>query len=319
MVNLAGDLAMPDAAFCIYDETNGELTMTTTASEQRRKLGYEGLEARTLMAGNVAAAINQAGNLEIRGDSKDNFVVVTQFNSGEWKLQGVLGTKINGHNSEKFTYRGGMDVSLGRGNDGFEIVKGNLEGALDVRTSNGIDGVALMRFKAWSIFVHTGADTDALLVANVTVSGPDEQPPTAALVAGEYGSAIFQTSSGDDYVLLAKLTAANVAVHTHGGRDTVGLLAVTASGELRVNLGDDNLDILAGVKNTAAVASFDGGDGLADIYLHASNSFVEVNTAGFEFDYAFDAYFEQLETLVETYLPLVQQLPGFQGLPQLKL
>lgn len=287
--------------------------------QKYRTARLESLEARTLMAGNVTAAITEAGDLEIRGDSKNNIVAVTQFNSGIWKVQGLLGTKINGKNSEKFEYSGGMDVSLGRGHDGFAIVKGNVEGALSIRTSNGIDGVVLTRLTAQSIYVNTGADTDALLVAGVTVQAPLEQPETPALLQDGLGVATFQTSSGDDYVLIAKLTAQSVYVHTHTGRDIVGLLGVEADEKLHVNLGDGNLDILAAVKNDAPVANLYGGKDLADGYFHAANSFDEQTATGFEMTQSFDAYYEQLENLVESYLPLVQQLPGLNGLPNLDL
>jgi hypothetical protein len=285
----------------------------------QRPMKFENLEARTLMAGNVTAEISEAGNLEILGDSNHNIVAVTQFNSGIWKVQGLLGTKINGKNSEKFEYSGGMDVSLGRGHDGFAIVKGNVEGALNIRTSSGIDGVVLTRLTAQSIYVNTGADTDALLVAKVTVQVREEQPETAAVLQSEAGTAIFQTSSGDDYVLIAKLTAPSVYVYTNAGRDIVGLLGVEASEKLHVNLGSGNLDILGAVKNSAPVANLFGGEDLSDGYFHAANTFEEENASGFELTQSFDAYFEQLESLVEAYLPLVQQLPGLNGLPNLDL
>jgi hypothetical protein len=293
--------------------------MRKTTSNLQRSFGFENLEIRTPMAGNVTAAINTAGDLEIRGDSKNNIVAVTQFNNGLWKVQGLLGTKINGGNSAKFEYSGGMDVSLGRGHDGFAIVKGNIEGALNIRTSQGIDGVAITRVTAQSIYVNTGTDTDALLVAKVTVQPLEEQPEIPALMEGGLGTAIFQTSSGDDYVLIAKLTAPSVYVYTNAGRDIVGLLGVEASEKLHVNLGSGNLDILAAVKNSAPIANLYGGEDLADGYLHAANTFEEESVNGFELTQSFDAYYEQLENLVETYLPLVQQLPGLNGLPNLDL
>ncbi len=286
----------------------------------KRALRFESLETRTLMAGNVTAAINEAGNLEIRGDSKSNVVAVTQFNNGEWKVQGLVGTTINGKSSEKFEYSGGMDVSLGRGNDGFAIVKGDLQGELSIRTSDGIDGVALTRLRAWSIFVHTGADTDAILVAKVTVEAPLTEPenPTS-LLQSELGTATFQTSSGDDYVLLAKLTAQSVYVSTHGGRDLVGLLGVSADERLYVNVGEGDFDIVGAVKNSAPIANIHGGGNLADSYFSALNSFEEKQIKGFQFNQSFDVYAQQLESLVETYLPLLKQLPGLGGLPNFSL
>ncbi|MCC7084407.1 MAG: hypothetical protein IT427_05305 [Pirellulales bacterium] len=282
-----------------------------------RTLRIEQLETRTLMASNVTAAINTAGDLEIRGNSQSNVVAVTQFNSGVWKVAGLLGTTINGKHSEKFEYISGMNVSLGRGNDGLAIVKGNLDGALNVRTSSGFDGVAITRFTACSIYVSTGADTDAVLLADVTLQIPDMESDFAAQTQGEFGTAIFNTGSGDDYVLLAKLTAPDVCVYTNGGRDIVGLLGVDACDSLSVNMGDGNLDILAVAYSSTPVANLSGGGNPVDSYLHARNSFEEENVTGFQFTQSFDAYADQLETLVETYLPLVQQLPGLGGLPNL--
>ena len=65
-------------------------------ARHRRNLGYQALEAREMLAGDVTVV--EAGHLYIRGDAADNqFEVVA--NGDELRVNGLQGTTINGQDS----------------------------------------------------------------------------------------------------------------------------------------------------------------------------------------------------------------------------
>src|SRR4051812_10891196 len=92
---------------------------------RQRKVFFESLESRSLLAGNVLVSVDQATNaLLITGDKKDNTVAITENASGDLSLTGT-NTKINGQATFDLTaflaanpnFNGDVDIALGAGND----------------------------------------------------------------------------------------------------------------------------------------------------------------------------------------------------------
>ena len=288
----------------------------------KRKVGFEHLELRAMMAGNVTAEVLEGGQLFIKGTTQDNFVVVTKFNNGDVKVAGVpfTNTRINGHSSQTFEGVDSIFATLGSGNDGIALVKGTYFGLIEINTGNGIDGVALTNVTAAGVQINTGASTDVVLALGVTISS--EEPPTdgsdlLSAQQAEFGLFGVNTSSGDDYVLLARVSAEGINVQTGAGSDKVGLLGCSAFG-ISVGLGSGVFDVLAVGFSEAEFANFDGGGDPADTYVHARNNFDSETATGFQLNYSLDPLVDQLQTSLQTLQPIIQQLPGIKNLPNLQ-
>jgi hypothetical protein len=118
--------------------------MTSRKTISNRKLSFQQLEDRQLMAGNVTAAMSGA-SLTLTGDSKDNAVLIYQPSNAvsKYLVEGEAGTKINGKNSQTFTVNGNISVNFKDGNDTLNVGQANpgaftiLPGSLNVVLGGG--------------------------------------------------------------------------------------------------------------------------------------------------------------------------------------
>ncbi len=92
-----------------------------------RGVGFEQLERRNLMAGNVTASLVD-GDLVIKGDDYSNSVVVTQFDSKTFEVSGRAAggsdTKINGKVGARVRVTGVIDdirAQFYSGSDGINL------------------------------------------------------------------------------------------------------------------------------------------------------------------------------------------------------
>src|SRR3954469_7158413 len=98
--------------------------MKNTRKPNRRAFTFEGLENRSMMAGNITAAVI-GGTLTLTGDATHNSVLVQQ-SGNKWTVQG-LGTTINGTTTIKsFTGVQGLLADLKTGNDVIRVSNGTL-------------------------------------------------------------------------------------------------------------------------------------------------------------------------------------------------
>src|SRR5215475_3680231 len=156
-----------------------------------RRLGFESLEDRTLMAGNVTAAVVN-GTLQITGDKSANVIQIQQAPGNGIRLVGV-GTTINGSSAARVF--GASDISLDMlgGNDSVtasSLATGALTGSLGdgndtVAFSNVISskGLALLlgagndvaNIKGGRVIGDLGIDgedgNDSISVSGIRVSG----------------------------------------------------------------------------------------------------------------------------------------------------
>jgi hypothetical protein len=294
--------------------------MRNTKLNSKRKSGFERLEARSMMAGNVAASVDQFGYLSLIGTDKDNFILVTKNSDNSVKVQGVPGTntKINGHSSRTFEgVFGGLYADLKKGNDGIAILKGTFFGEVDIHTGKGIDGVLILKTNAPALNIETGADIDVVVLAGVNIFNQSTETTTLAAQV-EAGGINIDTGGGKDFVLMAKVAAATIYVNTGSDTDAVGLLGVFSE-NLAVNMGSGNMDILAIAKSGARFANLDGGGNAADIHVYARNTFEDQTVDGFQIKQSFDAYVDQIENFIKLAQPYLKQLPSIKSLPAFTL
>ncbi len=102
--------------------------------QQQKGRSFERLEHRSMMAGNVTAAV-VGGNLTITGDNTANMLTLTEIgDTGKWQITG-LKTSINGNAPKLVTgpITGDIVVNLGGGNDKLTIQDGNIPGHLFIQ------------------------------------------------------------------------------------------------------------------------------------------------------------------------------------------
>jgi len=136
-----------------------------------RRFQFERLENRSLLAGNVTAALS-SGVLTLTGDASSNSVQVSQISSTTWKVLGIA-TTINGSRSAQ-TFNGVTDIgaNLGTANDSIKVSQMALTGNLTIDDSaGGSQFVQLLDVSANQISVTTGAGTDRVNVTDASTAG----------------------------------------------------------------------------------------------------------------------------------------------------
>src|SRR4051812_7605599 len=113
-------------------------------TSRNRRLGFESLEGRQLLAGNVIAGLDVNGNLVLTGDLANNAVMVTRaFFNGQVLVQGgrsnpsdpSTATTVNGQTTSlSFDTSGGIIANMGDGSDSVLVtnlgVQGSITGSL---------------------------------------------------------------------------------------------------------------------------------------------------------------------------------------------
>lgn len=232
-----------------------------------RSMRFEQLESRTLLAGNVKAAVT-GGALNITGDNSANVLQITQVGTNRWQVLGA-GTKVNGSYSAK-TFSGVTSIyaDLNGGSDSLLVYNGKLTGTLGVATDGGNDSVTLSNFNANAgIGIETGAGHDS--VSLVKVKSPE---------------VYADTGSGNDSVAFTRVGATGaVEVYTGAGTDSVSFNDVgNAAAFIYADLGSGNNDSLTVVRSRAKQATFIGGGGKGDILVRSQNVFGKQTVTGFE-------------------------------------
>ncbi len=99
----------------------------------RKRLGFENLERRAMLAGNVAVSFD-SGALCLNGDAKGDQFVVHQQSNGDWTVTGVNKTKIGGQKSQTFSEVESISIKTLGGNDAIGVAGGCLPGPLCIST-----------------------------------------------------------------------------------------------------------------------------------------------------------------------------------------
>ena len=239
-----------------------------------KKLRFEGLERRALMAGDVTAAV-VAGVLEITGDDAGNAIQIKQ-SGADWKVQG-LGTTVNGNNSaQTFTGVTGIAIDLAGGNDLIKVSKGTLSGDFDV--SDSVGG-------------RLTVDLSSLNADNITINTPDASDTITlnkCVATTDIRINAFNTSDdGADVVTLLKTSAGGeIGLFTGGGADVITMKNVSAGETLNVGTfttGESDADVVTIVKaNSGDLFEVLTGDGRDTITLSKVQAGTDLSVVAFE-------------------------------------
>jgi hypothetical protein len=250
--------------------------------KRHRTLRMERMEAREMMAGDVAAAVVN-GNLylnEAAGQAgRDNSVLISQIAPGRIRVTGngttTDGTvsRINGAAFQDFNVPGGLIVKFGGGSD------------LVV-----FDGAAPPSFQD----VNIDLAAPPILVASMTVGGISLTPPDKDNVmiwnATIRGSLTVNTGRDNDWVYVANAKIGdgigldNITINTGAGADTAELknLQGTLNGAIDIQLFSSLLELDADVAWLDHVYAngnigIRGGGGNDLLHLDNVTSYKDVN------------------------------------------
>ncbi len=219
-----------------------------------RKMFLEGLENRTMLAGNVTAFVDD-GDLIVRGNAANNGVAIHQTGAGEYVVSGFAlngATKVNGGSNPVVLsgVTGDVIVDLQAGDDvlvvgnnasarqalanqlsdgdagtlpaspedaddGVHANKTGITGDLIIQAGDGNDGVGLNVDVDGATRVDLGIGSDELIARNSNFDGD------VTLDAG----------AGNDIVTLANIRAMNgIFANLGGGNDRLNATGVRAGG-----------------------------------------------------------------------------------------
>ena len=241
-----------------------------------KRFGFESLENRTLMAGNVVSSINN-GFLNLCGDAKGNQFLVRQTSSGDWCVTGINKTKIDGQKSQTFSDVCSINIKTLGGNDVVGVATGCLPGFLCVDTGGGSDLVALVALKVGCVSVSTGAGNDALIVAGLCTQSSTTTTDISPLSTSTQSSACFDVGAGTNIVLLAAIKTDSLSLKSGAGNDYIGLAGVCVDGCLSVDTGK-GIDLLGIIDSSASFAKLCGGSQPGDLLATGQNSFGQTSS-----------------------------------------
>jgi len=210
---------------------------------------FEQLEPRTLLAGNVSAAIT-GGALALTGDSAGNEVQLSIVGE-DLVVSGLNGTTING--SDTFIAfaaatqtSGDVNVELGGGSDTFSIVGAvTVAGSVNVEDRSGssqlgFHGVTIQG----SVAVTTGRSADSISFSGATVNGSvDLRTRGGNDVISIFDSTIRSSTNlitrrGNDAIVVEESALeSNGKIRTGQGADDIAFVNSTVSGNLRGRTG----------------------------------------------------------------------------------
>jgi hypothetical protein len=231
----------------------------------RRKLRFEHLEGRAMMAGNVSAIFDNTagGPLELTGDNAANNIAITQVGQNSFRVRGI-GTKLVVDTPDgvktvnSFTFQNVSDVTL------------------TMNGGNDVVGFANARING-TLTVDMGSGNDVLTLTNVH-----------ELVATEpEGLASISLGTGNDVAVIVNFTSnADIAIDAGDGRDTVVLTRVVAGSvdsgnSLAVEMGPGDRDTLTVTFSRADFAQYTDNGGTNGLLVHLLNNIGDETASGF--------------------------------------
>jgi hypothetical protein len=251
-------------------------------SARNRRLNMEQMEAREMMAGDVAAAVS-GGTLflnEASGQAgRDNSVIVSQIAPGRIRVTGNATTtdstvsKINGAAFQDFNVTGGLVVKFGGGSD--LVVFDQL--APPKFTDVNIDLAAPPIVATSMMFTTTGATTSAF--------NPPDKDNLIMWGANITGNLTVNTGADSDWVFISNTPiGGNVSINTGAGADTAqlqnmpGLIGGTVDIQLYSSLAEKDADV-AWLDHVYANGNINvrAGDGADLLHLDNVTSYKDFN------------------------------------------
>jgi hypothetical protein len=249
---------------------------------------FETLESRSMLAGNVTAAV-AGGNLNITGDNSANIISVTQVSGNRWQIVGAS-TKVNGKNQIFTTdpVTRSVTISMNGGADSLVMHDGNVPGHLTILMGDGNDATSLFNVNIGT-FLHFegGSGNDVLAISNTHVSDPtfaffstiDMQDGNDTVALNNFSDQDLEVTlgKGNDKFALdnSKFLGGpfqRLRINAGSGTDAVSLVSVKTS-PLFIDMGSGKNDALALVACTADTATLLDTDGTSGFISGAGNDF----------------------------------------------
>ena len=273
----------------------GHTINRTPQSQPNRDVEFslESLEDRQMMAGNVIAYSNGAGDLIVQGDGAANHIYIEKNVPSHAILKAGLGTTINGSIDGKVVLWFGADgagyverdivIKMGDGDDLVEVKDLDIHGKIRMDMGNGNDKATMERVDGggyeFSFVMGSGDDVLALhdvavKKATIRTDSGNDLISTKDLHTLSAGVDV-NTGSGDDVALFSG-NVGKFKLKMADGNDLAMLgLDIFEVGKIRIKMGDgtDHLQLVhTDVTSSTKIAMGGGEDDLA------------VNSSAFFFD-----------------------------------
>ncbi len=225
-----------------------------------RALGFEGLERRELLAGNVVAGLDVNGNLRINGDRLDNHVAVYRGFFGQILVAGGRSaaqpgsaTLVNGQTTpQAFNTTGGIIVNMGDGNDRVLVTNLALQGNITGNLGKGNDQLALQSSAQGAVgFVLNNAGAVPYgkfgMSGTVNIAGGDDNDTLSLYDATIGSNVIFLGQNGNDLFVQSgsshsqNVIGGGVKFEPGSGDDAVTVRRLAVGGGFTVNESDSLL------------------------------------------------------------------------------
>ena len=218
---------------------------------KRRRVCYEPLEPRHMMAGDVAVQNASSGILQVTGDNAGNQIVVSRQASSVI-VQGLNGTTVNGQARVVFSNLGnalnGLDVNLNGGDDSLFLDDLLIRQSAVIRGGLGSDAIILDDVSVGRDLTISGGDgenavslDDVVVNRNLTVLGGTGNDVVGLDGVRVQGATNVRLGAGNDRLAVEdSVHRGQVSLSTEGGADFIGLDNMRISGGTRINMGAGN-------------------------------------------------------------------------------
>lgn len=262
----------------------------------RKPFGYDNLEERRLLAGDVLA-FEHGGHLFVRGDTADNQVEILALPNGDLQISGQNGTTVNGDaapmilEGQDGQLASDLRVHMGRGDDSILVDGVDISGRAVVYGGSGDDSIGFLRTEVGSDLYAIGWNgNDSISIDEVDIDGrlivvggrgADTTGIDASSVVGR--TYLISGSGNDDLVVRDSVHTGDVFVVTQSGKDFVATDGLTAGGFLGVYTGSGRDDVFIADSNFRGRTAVNGQGGNDQLELSGDNDFASTpNVRSFE-------------------------------------
>jgi hypothetical protein len=236
-----------------------------------RKLAFEQVENREMMAGNVQAAI-YGGELVIVGDNQSNQIEVTEIGNNVVQIKATDGTTVNGTNvAYFFNPSDNINVYMNGGND--RLILESTAGRTTTFNKAYIDmGSGQDYLCVWGTAINgpatliTGADWEN--ESDTIDMGKHPFNPTFHS-ANFWSSLDIKTGGGDDFVTMRENVNVygNLSIRTGDGNDQLRMDKVLAYKDFFADLGKGDDQMNAWGLTARGSVNINAGSGGLDRYF----------------------------------------------------
>jgi hypothetical protein len=230
---------------------------------------FEALETRVLLSGNVMASVVH-GNLNIRGDTEANAIVLDQtgLDADQVRISGASNTTINnlaGPVTLSDIMRN-VDIRMGAGDDSVTMNSLGLPGNVSVNAQGGVNTLTLNNVQ---VAISLNIPNSSSLSTNTTI---------ANTTVGK--DLIIRPGSGGDNITLRSVEVQrNTKISSGGGADTLTVDNAIFHGAVRLNTGQ-GADIIQIETNGGPLGPPTLFDGPVSILLSAGDDTLQLGVTG---------------------------------------